>query len=164
MTREQAERLGIGTIADLAEHAETLSIGGDYEFFERPEWFKVRDSYGLNFSEIRSFDSTFMYEAVATGEVDVISAFSSDGRIAAYDLVVLEDPRQAFPPYDAVLMLSPEASRDRRVVAALQPMIGAIPVDRMRQANQAVDTEGQTPAQAAEQLGDTIDRPSRDAQ
>jgi osmoprotectant transport system permease protein len=60
---------------------------------------------------------------------DVISAFSSDGRIAADTLVVLSDPRGAIPPYDAVILISPKRADDRRLIAALQPLIGAIPVD-----------------------------------
>ena len=63
----------------------------------------------------------------------MITAFSSDGRIAALDLVTLADPRRALPSYDAVLLVSPDArQRPRGCVAALRPLIGAIPVERMR--------------------------------
>src|SRR5690606_12787201 len=79
MRRDRAEELGIATIADLAAHAGALEIGGDYEFFARPEWEAVRTAYGLQFASRREFESTFMYQAVASGEVDVISAFTSDG-------------------------------------------------------------------------------------
>jgi len=82
-----------------------------------------------------------MYEAVATGEVDVISAFSSDGRIAAYDLVVLDDPKHVIPPYDAVVLVSPKAARDRRLVEALRPLLSAVRVEWMRQANLMVDRD-----------------------
>ena len=79
--------------------------------------------------------ATFMYQAAATGEVDVISAFSSDGRIAKYDLKVLSDPKQAIPPYDAILLLAPDDAGDKKLAAALQPLIGAIDVKEMREAN-----------------------------
>ena len=75
-----------------------------------------------------------MYRAAAAGEVDVISAYTSDGRIAHYDLVVLGDPKQAIPPYDAILLVSPARQRPR-VLAALQPLVGAIDVKLMREAN-----------------------------
>jgi len=126
MRREQAERLGIETIEDLAEHSADMSIGGDYEFFGRPEWTTIRDTYGMNFQQQTSFDSSIMYQAVAEGQVDVIAAFSSDGRIAAFDLVVLEDTRQVIPPYDAVLLLGPAVADRPAVVAALRPLVGAI--------------------------------------
>ena len=117
MRRDRAQALGIRTIADLARHSSSMKIGGDYEFFGRPEWKSVRDGYGLRFASETSFDSTFMYDAVADGTVDVISAFTSDGRFTAFDLVVLEDPRQAIPPYDAVLLLSLQASERSTVTA-----------------------------------------------
>jgi osmoprotectant transport system permease protein len=151
MRRDRAEALGIRTMADLAAHAPGLRIGADYEFLSRPEWRALRETYGLNFREQRQFQSTFMYRAVASNDVDVISAFSSDGRIAAYDLVVLEDPQQAILPYDAILMLSPQRASDASLRRALQPLVGAIPIDLMREANQLVDRDEnkQSPAQAA---------------
>ena len=92
-----------------------------------------------------------MYQAVNSGKVDVISAFSSDGRIAAYDLRVLEDPRNAIPPYDAILLVSPKASKIEGFIEALQPLIGAIDDRMMRKANYMVDREQdkKTPAEAA---------------
>jgi len=139
MRRDRAESLGIRSIHDLSIHAGDLSIGGDYEFFDRPEWKKIRDAYGLHFAEQRRFQSTLMYEALKSGEVDVISAFSSDGRIAAYDLFVLDDPRRAIPPYDAILLVGPKASLNKEFLAALRPLIESIDDDLMRQANHMVD-------------------------
>jgi osmoprotectant transport system permease protein len=62
-----------------------------------------------------------MYRALAGGDADVISAFSSDGRIAADKLVVLSDPKGAIPPYDAVILISPKRANDRRLIDALRP-------------------------------------------
>ena len=86
MPRARAEKLGIRSIADLAAHAGELSIAGDYEFFERPEWKAIRDAYGLHFRVQRTMQSDFMYQAAKAGDVDVVSAYTSDGRIAQYDL------------------------------------------------------------------------------
>jgi osmoprotectant transport system permease protein len=158
MRRDRAQALGIRTIADLAAHAPALSLGSDIEFLSRPEWRALQKAYGLHFKSERRFQPTFMYKAVTSGEVDVISAFSSDGRIAADDLVVLSDPKQAIPPYDAVILLSPKRAHDARFRAALAPMLGAIPVDTMRKANLSVDRDRDkaTPAQAARALEATI--------
>lgn len=142
MRRDDAERLGVASLADLAPHASSLRVGGDYEFFQRPEWHAVRDTYGLEMAALQSYDSTFMYDAIRQEQVDVISAFSSDGRIAAYDLVTLDDPKQALPPYDAIVLLSARAAEDEAVVGALRPMVGAIDVGEMRHANQLVDVGG----------------------
>ena len=153
MRRADAAVLGIRAIGDLAPHSAALAIGGDYEFFARPEWQAVRGAYGLVFREQRTFDPTLMYGAIAAGQVDVISAFSTDGRIRALDLVVLRDPRHALPPYDAVLLLSPEARRRPGLADALRPLLGRIDAERMRRANQLVDVDGQSIESAVSQLG-----------
>jgi osmoprotectant transport system permease protein len=152
MRRDRAEALGIRTIEDLARHASQLGIGGDYEFFARPEWEALRQAYGLAFKSQTEYQSTFMYRAAAENQVDVVSAFSSDGRIAAYDLVVLEDPRNALPPYDALLLISPKRTEDAAFSTALRPIVGAISVEAMRRANELVDERGVPPRDAARAL------------
>jgi glycine betaine/choline ABC-type transport system substrate-binding protein len=155
MRADRAAELGVASLADLAAVAPRLTVGGDPEFFERPEWIAVRDAYGLKFARSRNFAPTFMYNALASGEADIISAYTSDGRIAADRLVVLADPAEALPSYDALLMLSPRIAGDVGVIAALQPLIGAISVEAMREANLAVDREDAaklTPKQAAAEL------------
>jgi osmoprotectant transport system permease protein len=163
MRRQQAAELGIRSIRDLAAHAPNLKIGGDFEFFARPEWTALRDHYGLRFAERRQFQSTFMYKAVSSGEVDVISAFSSDGRIAAEDLVVLDDPDQVLLPYDAVILLSPRRAHDAVLRAALEPLRNQVNIELMREANMMVDRESDkvTPAAAARWLAERIDAGSR---
>nr|WP_247718025.1 ABC transporter permease/substrate-binding protein [Qipengyuania proteolytica] len=138
---ETAARTGVETIADLASLAPRMTIGGDPEFFERPEWIAVRDAYGLRFREQRNFAPTFMYNALQSGEADVISAYTSDGRIAADGLAILEDPRGAFPNYHAIVLLAPDIADPAGVSAALRPLIGAIDVEAMREANLSVDRE-----------------------
>jgi osmoprotectant transport system permease protein len=154
MRPDRAKALQVTTIADLARAAPRLSLGSDLEFLSRPEWKAVQAAYGLRFRSKRSYQPTFMYRALEGGEADVISAFSSDGRIAADRLVVLADPKGALPPYDAVVLISPKRAHDRRLVGALAPLIGKISVDAMREANLSVDRDRDklTPAQAAEAL------------
>jgi osmoprotectant transport system permease protein len=94
-----------------------------------------------------------MYRAITEGSVDVISAFSSDGRIAADNLVVLHDVKGAIPSYDAVILISPRRRNDEALRAALTPLIGAIPVERMRQANYMLDRDtGKATAREAAQF------------
>jgi osmoprotectant transport system permease protein len=135
MTRARARALGIRTLADLARRAGALSIAGDYEFFARPEWAALRRAYGLNFRSERQMQPEFMYQALVGGEVDAIAAYTSDGQIARHDLLVLEDPQAALPPYDAIVLVSPRRADDERLREALRPLIGAIGVATMRQAN-----------------------------
>jgi osmoprotectant transport system permease protein len=135
MPRKRAEALHIRSIADLAPHAATLSIAGDYEFFSRPEWTSLRQAYGLSFRMQRQMQPDFMYAAVASGEVDVIAGYTSDGLIAKYDLVTLDDPKHAIPPYDAILLLAPKRANDTALQNALRPLLGKIDIAAMRQAN-----------------------------
>jgi osmoprotectant transport system permease protein len=154
MKRGEAERLGISNIADLARVAPQLTIAGDYEFFGRPEWAAIRDAYGLDFKAERAMQAEFMYPA-AGNEVDVISAYTSDGRIAQYDLVVLDDPKGVIPPYDAVLLVSPKRANDAALLAALKPLAGAIDVTLMREANLRAN-KGEPPEQVARWLAGRI--------
>lgn len=141
MRGDDARRRGIRSLDDLARVAPTLDLATDVEFLERPEWAAVRDAYGLRFASMRPYQPTFMYRALASGAADVIPAFSSDGRIAAQHLAVLADPKGAIPGYDAILLLAPRRAGDARFQAALRPLIGAISVEKMREANYMVDRD-----------------------
>lgn len=159
MREDRAAELGVTSLEELVPYAPQLTVGGDPEFFERPEWISVRDAYGMRFGETRNFSPTFMYNALKSGEADVISAYTSDGRIAADRLVVLSDPREALPSYDAMLMLSPRIAGDEGIARALEPLVGAISVEAMREANFAVDREGEgklSPTEAARELARKI--------
>ena len=135
MPRKRAEALGIHSIADLASHAPSMSMAADYEFFSRPEWAGLQKAHGLSFRAQRQMQPDFMYAAVASGEVDVIAGYTSDGLIAKYDLMVLDDVRHAIPPYDAIVLLAPKRASDQALRAALQPLLGAIDISAMREAN-----------------------------
>ena len=158
MKRDAAQRLGIKSMIDLTLVAPSLRFGSDLEFTSRPEWASLQQAYGLNFGEMKQYQPTFMYRALESGDVDVITAFSSDGRIAADNLMVLADPRAALPPYDAVILISPQRAGDTRLISALRPLLGKIDADAMRRANYAVDRDGdkQSPAQAAQALDGAI--------
>jgi osmoprotectant transport system permease protein len=149
---------GLASIADLTEKAPGLTLGADLEFLDRPLWPAIRDAYGLHFKAMRAYSPTFMYRALASGQADVISAFSSDGRIAADHLVVLTDPKQAVPHYDALLLVSPAHAHDERFLAALRPLLGAVPVEDMRTANYMVDRDSgkSTPEAAAQWLAGRV--------
>ena len=150
--RQTVQRYGLRQIGNLTPVAKDLRIGGDPEFFGRPEWQRVRNLYALSDITEVGMDSTFMYQAVADGQVDVAAGFSTDGRIEAFDLAVLNDPKEAFPPYDAVLLLSPRAAKNRDLVHVLEPLLNQISVAAMRTANRRVDEDGVTPRVAADSL------------
>ena len=154
MKPDAAKARGIGSLEDLVRAAPDLTLGTDLEFLDRPEWAAVEVAYPLRFETAKRYSPTFMYRALASGDADVITAFSSDGRIAADRLTVLSDPAQAIPNYDALLLVSGRCAADPRCTAALRPLLGRIPVGAMREANYRVDRDSakQTPDDAARWL------------
>jgi osmoprotectant transport system permease protein len=157
MSKSRANELGVRSLADLAAVAPKLVIAGDYEFFQRPEWDALRKAYGLSFRGQRQMQAEFMYPALAAGEVDVIAAYTSDGRIAQYGLDVLADPKQAIPPYDAILLIAPKRADDARFIEALHPLLGAINVKLMRDANARASADGTSPDRVAHWMWEQIE-------
>ncbi len=156
MRKDRAAELGVRSIEDLIPVAGQLVAGGDLEFFGRPEWISVRDTYGIEFDQQLTFDTTLMYTAVDVGQVDLITAYTSDGRIAHFDLLVLEDPRNAMLPYDAFLLASAAAAQNPDFIAALADLTNRITDPVMREANRIVDVEGRPVREAVEYLRNTI--------
>jgi osmoprotectant transport system permease protein len=141
-----------------ATRTQKVTLAADLQFFERLEWTQVRDTYQLQFHETVGMDPTLMYGAVKEGGVDVICAYTSDGRIDAHGLVLLHDPQQVFPPYDAVLLVSRRAADRPGFMEALEPLLGRIDVHAMRKANYRVDVEQWSPRPAAQGLLEQIGR------
>lgn len=158
--RQTAQRLGLASIADLKAHASRLKIGSDFEFFGRSEWSEVRQRYGLSFAQEVTMDPSLMYGAVRDQQVDVITSYSTDGRVLAFDLVTLRDPKQGFPPYDAVILLSPQAAAEPALVGALRPLLYQVGDEAMRRANKMVDVDGRPPEEAGRWLWEQIREPS----
>ncbi len=147
-----ARQKGWERISDLAEHAGELRAGFTAEFAERPDGYPgLRERYGMRFKEVLDLDPAIMYDAAAKNEVDVICAFATDGRIAAYDLKPLEDDRKFFPPYDAVPVVQAEILKAYpEVRAALQPLGGLIDDATMQRLNSRVDIDKRSPREVAE--------------
>jgi glycine betaine/choline ABC-type transport system substrate-binding protein len=147
LRRKQAEELGIETFSDLAEHVTSgkdpaLSAGFTAEFLDRPDGYKgLAAAYGLTFaSEPKQLDPGLMYRACSDGSVDVICAFATDGRIAAYDLAVLEDDRRFFPPYFAApLVRQATLAEHPELEALLNRLAGRIDDQTMQKLNYQVD-------------------------
>jgi osmoprotectant transport system permease protein len=154
--KEDADRLGIRTLTDLGRHAPGMRIGGDLMFFENNEWKHVRKVYGLRFADAPvELDPTLMYEAIKQGAVDVIVAYTTDARLEAYGLVIVEDDRKAFPSYDAILLISARAASRYRsqLIQVLQPLlVEKIDQPTMIQANRRIDVERAWPRKAGKEL------------
>jgi osmoprotectant transport system substrate-binding protein len=144
MRGSDARRLHLKTLSDAAAVAPQLRLGVGYEFLERPDGYKgLVAKYGLKFKETpRVMDLGLLYRALQNNQVDLVAGSNTDGLIAALDLVVLEDDRHYFPPYDAVPLVRQETLRRyHQVKTALERLSGRISAEDMRHMNYAVDGE-----------------------
>jgi osmoprotectant transport system substrate-binding protein len=143
---EDARRLGLKTISQAAPYAPKWRAGFGYEFMERPDGYKgLAATYGLHFAENpRIMDLGLLTRALKDKQVDLIAGNTTDGLIPALDLLVLEDDRHYFPPYEAVPIIRQETlTRHPEVKQALDELAGKISDDDMRRLNYAVDGQHQ---------------------
>lgn len=142
--RETARRLSLATLSDLARVSQTLRAGLTPDFIGRADGMPgLEKTYGLRFGSVRALLAAVKYQALAAGEVDVIDGYSTDGFIARYDLVVLEDDRRFFPPYEAAALVSPALQRDSpAAAAALTELSGLLTETDMRRLNRRIEVDG----------------------
>ena len=150
--RDKAEEAGWQSISDLGRTAPNMFAGFTAEFIERSDGLPgLRTAYGLRFRRVVDLLPDLMYSAVAEGEVDVICAFSTDGRILKHDLQILTDDRGFFPPYEACPVgRSKTLTRHPELAAALLELRGVIDAKTMTSLNNEADSEQKTPAEIAE--------------
>jgi osmoprotectant transport system permease protein len=138
---EDAKKYGWKNVSDLKGRAASLTAGITSEFYERPDGYPgFRRMYGIEFGKVKSLDPALMYEAVKEGQVDVISAFSTDSRIPDYGLVILKDDKSFFPPYYAAPVVREEViGTFPEIGDALEPLAGMLDERTMQWLNFEVD-------------------------
>jgi osmoprotectant transport system permease protein len=156
---DTSARLGLRRISDLAPHAASIRVGLFGEFLERRDGMAgLVKAYALDFGPPpREMDLGLLYPALRQGSVDLVVGSATDGLIAAMGLVVLEDDRRYFPPYDAVPVQNGDALR--RVPGlreAMASLAGRISEDAMRRMNHAVDGEHRSPTDVAREFVATL--------
>ncbi|MQA92299.1 MAG: ABC transporter permease subunit [Gemmatimonas sp.] len=148
--RETADQYGLRSLSDLARVAPELSAGFSPDFIGREDGLpRLADTYALSFRETRPLLQAVKYQALDAGEVDVIDGYSTDGFIARYDLVVLEDDRGVFPAYEAAPLAGGRLQSIPEAVAALSALSGRLDEERMRALNERVEVLGEPIEQVA---------------
>jgi glycine betaine/choline ABC-type transport system substrate-binding protein len=156
--REDAEAYGLETFSDLAAVSENFIFGAEYDFFERDDGYDgLVDYYGFNFGGVQEMDIGLKYQAIETGQVSVINAFSTDGPLHVDDtLVVLADDRLFFPTYDLAAVIRMEFLEDHpEVLNVLNMLADQITEEEMALMNYRVDEENQDPEQVAREFLET---------
>lgn len=140
---QEAARRGLSSLSGLPK-AKGLRCGFDLEFADRPDGYKglVKTLGGPFCAEVRQMAPDLMYDALARGDVDLISGYSTDGRIAALKLQVLADDARFFPPYDAAPLAGPKAfEKAPKLRARLAGLAGRLTDAEMSRLNAAVVAE-----------------------
>ena len=146
---DDAEKLHLRRISDVAPYAPQWRAGFGYEFMERPDGYRGWiAAYGLHFSgEPRILDLGLLYRALAEKQVDLVAGNSTDGVITSLHMVALEDDLHYFPPYEAVpLVRRATLEKHPEIRDAIGALAGKISVDEIRAMNYAVDGEHRDPA------------------
>jgi glycine betaine/choline ABC-type transport system substrate-binding protein len=154
VTRETAEKHNLKTVSDMAAVADQMVLGCTHTFTERGDGYPgLSKHYGFEFKDVKGMDAAIMYQAVVEGDVDVISAFATDGRIPVYDLMVLEDDKNFFPRYDATAIIRGEVLETHpELEDLLNKLAGRISDSKMAELNAAVDLDKREPADVAREF------------
>ncbi len=152
MTQERATELGITTISEMVAVADQLVLVGPPEFAEREDGLPgLQGAYGdFEFANFLAVDPGLRYQAIVNGEADVTVAFGTDGELAAYNLVTLEDDQNLWPPYQVAPVVRQELlTAQPEVATVLNALAPLLTDDTMRQLNNQVSGESQEPADVA---------------
>ena len=145
MRADDVEEMGISTISELKEFSSDLSFGATQEFLVREDGLPgIEELYDISFGDAVGLDPGLMYSALDGGQVDVISAFATDGRVPALGLVLLEDDLGFFPPYFAAPVIRQDLLEASPEVAdVLNQLAGQITDEMMADLNFKVDDGGE---------------------
>lgn len=155
-----AERHGLRTISDLVRVSPTMTAGFGYEFIRRDDGLPgLHRLYGLEFQDVKALQQNLKYQAAGLGQVDCLDVYTTDGKLLTYDLVVLEDDKGFFPPYEAAPLVRGETlERYPELYPILEQLAGRLDPETMRRFNQRVEPPQSVPVEvvaqeALEELG-----------
>lgn len=144
VTKETSEKYGLKTISDLKDIISELNLGADTSWMERKGdgYDAFVSTYGFDFNRVYPMQIGLVYDALAADKMDVVLGYSTDGRIKSYDLVVLEDDQQLFPPYDASPVASNQILMDYpELNEILLTLEGTISTEKMQEMNYSADND-----------------------
>lgn len=150
VTEDYAQKNGIEKISDLAKVQQTAVAGFSLEFNDREDGnIGLKNLYNLQLN-VKPMEPALRYEAIKSGNVQIIEAYSTDSKVVTYKLKILEDDKQLFPPYQAAPLLSKETlEKYPELEQVLGVLAGNISTEEMTQMNYAVDVEGKSAEQVA---------------
>lgn len=153
--KDTAEKYQLKTVSDLQKHAGELVAGVDTAWITREGdgYEGFQEEYGFSFSRILPMQIGLVYDAVSAGKMDIVLGYSTDGRIASYDLVMLEDDRHFFPPYDAAPIIDDQLiAKEPKLKKAIAKLAGTIDTKEMQRLNYQADNNLVEPSVVAQEF------------
>nr|WP_186439567.1 osmoprotectant ABC transporter substrate-binding protein [Kurthia sp. Dielmo] len=155
VTKETADKYNLKTVSDLGKVAGELQAGVDTSWINREgDGYKgFTQAYGFDFKKVYPMQIGLVYDALQAGKMDVVLGYTTDGRISSYDLVVLKDDKQFFPPYDASPLATDKLLEKKpEVKAAIERLIGKVSTEQMQKLNYEADNDLIEPSIVAERF------------
>ncbi|KAA6450685.1 osmoprotectant ABC transporter substrate-binding lipoprotein OpuCC [Bacillus swezeyi] len=152
VTKELAEKGNYETISDLKKDAGKLKLGVDNAWLKRKGdgYQGFKQTYGFEFGSTFPMQIGLVYDAVKNGKMDIVLAYSTDGRIKAYDLKILKDDERFFPPYDSSPVVPEKVLKEHpELEGVISKLIGKIDTDTMQELNYEVDGKLKEPSVVA---------------
>ncbi|WP_339798695.1 glycine betaine ABC transporter substrate-binding protein [Paenibacillus sp. FSL R5-0744] len=143
VSRETAEKYNLKTFSDLAKVSGNMVLGVEFEFLDREDGYPgIQKLYGMDFKQSKGMDHGIMYRSIDDGETDVTNAYATDAQIKVHDLVILQDDKEFFPPYDAGPIIRQETlDKYPELKGVLNQLNGQISDEEMQQLNAEVDVD-----------------------
>lgn len=144
VTKETAEQYNLKTFSDLAKVSDDMVLGVEFEFLDRDDGYPgIQKLYDMNFKDSKGMDHGIMYQAIEKGETDVTNAYATDAQIIVHNLVILEDDKEFFPPYDGGPVIRQDTlNQYPELEEVLNLLKGQITEPEMQELNAQVDVEG----------------------
>ncbi|MGY0694485.1 osmoprotectant ABC transporter substrate-binding protein [Virgibacillus sp. FSP13] len=154
ITREFAEENNIETVSDLEPYADELRFGVDNAWINRKgDGYDGFKEIYFDFGEVYPMNVGLVYQAASSGHMDVVLAYSSDGRIQEFDLKVLEDDKKFFPPYDASPVIQNELLEEYPEITDItERLAGQISTEKMQELNYKADVKLMNPGKVAREF------------
>jgi len=144
VSKEMADTYHLQTISDIKPIQESIKAGFTLEFNDREDgYLGIQKRYGITLSNITTMEPKLRYQAIESGNIDLLDAYSTDSEIRQYNLQVLTDDQQLFPPYQGAPLLRKETlEKYPEIETALNKLANQITDDEMREMNYQVNVEG----------------------
>ncbi|MDT3995261.1 glycine betaine ABC transporter substrate-binding protein, partial [Mammaliicoccus fleurettii] len=151
--KEYAKKHDIKTISDLKKVENDIRPGFTLEFNDREDGYKgIQKKYDLNFKDVKTMEPKLRYQALESKDIDLIDAYSTDAELKEYGMVVLEDDKKLFPPYQGAPLMKKETVKEHpEVVKAMNKLKGKISDEEMQEMNHRVTIKDEDAYQVAKE-------------